>query len=113
MTAYHEAGHAIVIMFTPGANPLHKVTIMPRGQALGITSHLPEMDKYSTSMDEYQAMIDYMMGGKVAEELIYGPDKVTSGVSSVCFLCFPSKCFGANTDCQSRISNKPLVSRMP
>jgi ATP-dependent metalloprotease len=113
MTAYHEAGHAIVIMFTPGANPLHKVTIMPRGQALGITSHLPEMDKYSTSMDEYQAMIDYMMGGKVAEELIYGPDKVTSGVSSVCFLCFPSKCFGANTDCQSRISNKPLVSLMP
>jgi ATP-dependent metalloprotease len=113
MTAYHEAGHAIVIMFTPGANPLHKVTIMPRGQALGITSHLPEMDKYSTSMDEYQAMIDYMMGGKVAEELIYGPDKVTSGVSSVCFLCFASKCFGANTDCQSRISNKPLVSLMP
>jgi ATP-dependent metalloprotease len=113
MTAYHEAGHAIVIMFTPGANPLHKVTIMPRGQALGITSHLPEMDKYSTSMDEYQAMIDYMMGGKVAEELIYGPDKVTSGVSSVCFLCFPSKCFDANTDCQSRISSKPLVSLMP
>jgi ATP-dependent metalloprotease len=113
MTAYHEAGHAIVIMFTPGANPLHKVTIMPRGQALGITSHLPEMDKYSTSMDEYQAMIDYMMGGKVAEELIYGPDKVTSGVSSVCFLCLPYKCFGTNTDCQSRISNKPLVSRMP
>jgi ATP-dependent metalloprotease len=113
MTAYHEAGHAIVIMFTPGANPLHKVTIMPRGQALGITSHLPEIDKYSTSMDEYQAMIDYMMGGKVAEELIYGPDKVTSGVSSVCFLCFPSKCFGANTDCQSRISSKPLVSLMP
>jgi ATP-dependent metalloprotease len=107
MTAYHEAGHAIVIMFTPGANPLHKVTIMPRGQALGITSHLPEMDKYSTSMDEYQAMIDYMMGGKVAEELIYGPDKVTSGVSSVCFLSF--QVFRTNTDRQSRISNKPPV----
>ena len=84
-TAYHEAGHALVLMFTKGTNPLHKITIMPRGQALGITSHLPEMDKYSVGMDEYHSQIDVCMGGKVAEELIYGADKVTSGVSSVCF----------------------------
>ncbi len=83
MTAYHEAGHALVMMFTPGAHPLHKVTIMPRGQALGLTMHLPEIDKYSASMEEYTAHIDVCLGGKAAEELIYGPDKVTSGCSSV------------------------------
>jgi ATP-dependent metalloprotease len=83
MTAYHEAGHALVIMFTPGMNPLHKITIMPRGQSLGMTMHLPEMDKYSMGMNEYQAQIDVCLGGKVAEEMIYGPDKVTSGVASV------------------------------
>lgn len=86
MTAYHEAGHALCMMFTPRAEPLHKITIMPRGQALGVTTHLPTMDKYSMTMDEFEAQIDVCMGGKVAEELIYGPDKVTSGCSSVCFL---------------------------
>jgi ATP-dependent metalloprotease len=83
MTAYHEAGHALVVMFTPNTNPLHKITIMPRGQALGMTMHLPEMDKYSMGMNEYQSQIDVCLGGKVAEELIYGPDRVTSGVASV------------------------------
>lgn len=82
LTAYHEAGHALVLMFTKGANPLHKVTIMPRGQALGITFHLPEMDKYSKTVEEYRATIDVCMGGKVAEELIFGAEKVTSGCSS-------------------------------
>ena len=83
MTAYHEAGHALVGMFTKGASPLHKITIMPRGQSLGMTMHLPEIDKYSTSMNEYRAHIDVCLGGKVAEELIYGTDEVTSGVASV------------------------------
>ena len=83
MTAYHEAGHALVVMFTPGTNPLHKITIMPRGQSLGMTMHLPEMDKYSMGMNEYQSQIDVCLGGKVAEELMYGPDRVTSGVASV------------------------------
>ncbi|RFU34385.1 hypothetical protein B7463_g1932, partial [Scytalidium lignicola] len=82
MTAFHEAGHALVIMFTPGTNPLHKITIMPRGQSLGMTTHLPEMDKYSMGMDEYKSQIDICLGGKIAEELIYGPDKVTSGVAN-------------------------------
>lgn len=83
MTAYHEAGHALVTMFTPSARPLHKITIMPRGVSLGMTTHLPEMDKYSMQMKEYQAHMDVCMGGKVAEELKYGPDMVTSGVSNV------------------------------
>lgn len=83
MTAYHEAGHALVGMFTPGANQLHKITIMPRGQSLGMTMHLPEVDKYSMGRNEYEASIDVSMGGKVAEEIIYGPEKVSSGVASV------------------------------
>lgn len=83
MTAYHEAGHALVTMYTPGTIQLHKVTIMPRGMSLGMTTHLLEMDKYSQQMLECQAQIDVCMGGKVAEELKYGPDRVTSGVSQV------------------------------
>lgn len=83
MTAYHEAGHALVGLFTLGSSRLHKMTIMPRGQALGITFQLPDMDKYSKEMHEFQAEIDVLLGGKVAEELQYGPTSVTSGVSSV------------------------------
>ena len=83
MTAYHEGGHALVAMLTVGADPLYKATIMPRGQALGITFQMPEMDKVSLSKKECLAHIDVCMAGKVAEELIYGPDEVTSGASSV------------------------------
>ena len=83
MTAYHEGGHALVAMYTPGADPLYKATIMPRGQALGITFQLPEMDKVSLSKKEFLAKIDVYMGGKVAEELIYGPENVSSGPASV------------------------------
>ncbi|MCJ1230326.1 hypothetical protein MMC12_006999 [Toensbergia leucococca] len=82
MTAYHEGGHALVAMFTQGADPLYKATIMPRGQALGITFQLPEMDKVSMSKRECLAKIDVCMGGKVAEELIYGPEEVTSGATN-------------------------------
>ncbi|EKG13290.1 Peptidase M41 [Macrophomina phaseolina MS6] len=81
-TAYHEGGHALVAMFTKHADPLYKATIMPRGHALGITFQLPEMDRVSQTKLEYLAHIDVCMGGKVAEELIYGPDHVTSGASS-------------------------------
>lgn len=88
MTAYHEGGHALVGLKTQGATPLYKVTIMPRGPALGITHFLEEMDKVSKSKAEYLAEIDVCMGGKVAEELVYGPDNVTSGASSV-GLVFP------------------------
>ncbi|KZF24828.1 cell division protease ftsH [Xylona heveae TC161] len=82
MTAYHEGGHALVAMFTAGADPLYKATIMPRGQALGITFQLPELDKVSMVKREYLAHIDICMGGKVAEELVYGPENVTSGAAS-------------------------------
>ena len=84
MTAYHEAGHALVGMFTNGATPLYKATIMPRGQALGVTYFMHEMDKVSMARKEYSAAIDVAMGGKVAEEMIYGEDNVTSGCSAVC-----------------------------
>ncbi|KAK1923181.1 ATP-dependent peptidase [Papiliotrema laurentii] len=81
-TAYHEGGHALVAMHTPGAMPLHKVTIMPRGQALGITFQLPEQDKDSYTRREYSAMIDVALGGRAAEEMVYGKDETTSGCSS-------------------------------
>ncbi|WVN89778.1 uncharacterized protein L203_105008 [Cryptococcus depauperatus CBS 7841] len=81
-TAYHEGGHALVALHTSGAMPLHKVTIMPRGQALGITFQLPEQDKDSYTRREYNAMIDVALGGRAAEEMIFGHDDVTSGCSS-------------------------------
>lgn len=82
MTAYHEGGHALVAMLTKETTPLYKATIMPRGHALGLTQMLPELDKVSETKKEMMAQIDVCMGGKVAEELIYGPDNVTTGASS-------------------------------
>uniref|UniRef100_A0A8H7Y5K6 AAA+ ATPase domain-containing protein n=1 Tax=Psilocybe cubensis TaxID=181762 RepID=A0A8H7Y5K6_PSICU len=81
-TAYHEGGHALVALYTDGAMPLHKVTCVPRGHALGYTSQLPENDRTSVTLKEYLAEIDVAMGGRVAEELIYGAENVTSGASS-------------------------------
>lgn len=81
-TAYHEAGHAIMAMYSAGATPLYKATILPRGSALGITFQLPEMDKYDQSKKELLARLDVCMGGKIAEEQINGPENVTSGCSS-------------------------------
>lgn len=83
MTAYHEAGHALVAMYTHGATPLYKATIMPRGHALGMTVMMQEMDKVSMAKNEFFASIDVSMGGKVAEQLIYGEDNVTSGCAAV------------------------------
>lgn len=82
MTAYHEGGHALVAMLTKDSDPLYKATIMPRGHALGLTQMLPELDKVSETKKELLAQIDVCMGGKVAEELVYGPDNVTTGASS-------------------------------
>ncbi|KAK3822553.1 MAG: peptidase family M41-domain-containing protein [Linnemannia gamsii] len=82
LTAYHEGGHALVALYTPGAMPLHKATIMPRGNALGVTVQLPDMDKDSFTRKEYLAQLDVAMGGRVAEEMIFGGDNVTSGCSS-------------------------------
>ena len=82
LTAYHEAGHALVGIFTPGNDPLHKVTIIPRGRALGVTMNLPERDKYSETKTEMKAKLAMMFGGRVAEELIFGKNNITSGASN-------------------------------
>jgi ATP-dependent metalloprotease len=82
MTAYHEAGHALVNLFTPASDQLYKVTIISRGRALGVTHFLPEMDAVSRGYHQFLASIDVSMGGRAAEELIYGPDKVSSGISA-------------------------------
>ena len=81
-TAYHEAGHALVNMLVPGNDPLHKVTIIPRGRALGVTMSLPERDKLSYSKQWCEARIAIMFGGRVAEQLIYGEDHLNTGASS-------------------------------
>ena len=79
LTAYHESGHAIVALLTRGAYPVHKATIMPRGNALGMVMQLPDKDETSTSRQQMLARLDVCMGGRVAEELIFGPESVTSG----------------------------------
>lgn len=83
MTAYHEGGHTIVGLFTEGHTPVYKVTIMPRGQALGITHFLPEGDQLSVTKKECMAQIDSSLGGKIAEEIVYGSDNVSGGCASV------------------------------
>ncbi|MCZ8324600.1 MAG: ATP-dependent zinc metalloprotease FtsH [Sphingomonadaceae bacterium] len=82
MTAYHEAGHAIVSINEPASDPIHKATIIPRGRALGMVMRLPERDSYSYHRDKMHANLSVAMGGRVAEELIFGHDKVSSGASS-------------------------------
>ena len=82
MTAYHEAGHAVVALHEPASDPIHKATIIPRGRALGMVMRLPERDNYSYHRDKMYANLAVSMGGRVAEELIFGYDKVSSGASS-------------------------------
>ncbi|MEM6441867.1 MAG: ATP-dependent zinc metalloprotease FtsH, partial [Pseudomonadota bacterium] len=82
LTAYHEAGHAIVGLNVPQHDPIHKATIIPRGRALGLVLSLPERDHLSISYTKYKSKIAMAMGGKVAEELVFGPENVTSGASS-------------------------------
>ncbi|MBW8312879.1 MAG: ATP-dependent zinc metalloprotease FtsH [Rhizobium sp.] len=82
LTAYHEAGHAIVGRVVPEHDPVYKVTIIPRGRALGVTMYLPEGDKYSFNRTAIESMLCSLYGGRVAEELIFGADKVTTGASN-------------------------------
>ncbi|KAK7920634.1 ATP-dependent metallopeptidase HflB [Apiospora marii] len=86
MTAYHEAGHALLMLWSgeakSAASSLYKVTVLARGPSLGHTAPLPQMDKYSFSVQNYRSMIDVALGGKLAEEIVYGVDNVSSGASS-------------------------------
>ncbi len=82
LTAYHEAGHAIVGLKVPSHDPAHKVTIIPRGRALGVTMFLPEQDRYSYSREQLESQISSLFGGRIAEVLIFGPDAVTTGASN-------------------------------
>ena len=81
-TAYHEAGHAIVGFCVPDHDPVYKVTIIPRGRALGITMYLPEEDRYSTSKEQLESTISTLFGGRLAEEMVNGPERVTTGAAN-------------------------------
>ncbi len=82
MTAYHEGGHALVSLYFPASDPIHKATIIPRGRALGMVMRLPEADKLSYLREKMIADLAVSMGGRVAEEIIFGYEKVSSGASS-------------------------------
>ncbi|WP_348759914.1 ATP-dependent zinc metalloprotease FtsH [Candidatus Methylocalor cossyra] len=82
LTAYHEAGHAIVGRLVPEHDPVYKVSIMPRGRALGITMFLPERDQYSASKQKLESQISSLFGGRIAEEIVFGKDKVTTGAQN-------------------------------
>jgi len=82
LTAYHEAGHAIVSLKIPGLDPLHKITIIPRGRALGLTMWLPEQDRHNYTKQWLEGHLASAFGGRVAEELVFGPEKVTTGAAN-------------------------------
>jgi cell division protease FtsH len=82
LTAYHEGGHALVGLTIKGNDPLHKVTIIPRGRALGVTMNLPERDRYGFTKREIEARLAMMFGGRVAEEMVFGFENVTTGASN-------------------------------
>src|SRR5690348_1171611 len=79
LTAYHEAGHTVVLLYVPSTDPVHKVTIVPRGRALGLTTWLPEKDRYGATRQALLGRLAVMFGGRVAEEMVFGPEKVTTG----------------------------------
>jgi cell division protease FtsH len=80
-TAYHESGHTIVGLVAPGCEPVYKVSIIPRGRALGVTMSLPETDRLSNNLQQLESQLAMMFGGRIAEELIFGKEKVTTGAS--------------------------------
>jgi len=82
LTAYHEAGHAIIGRLVPSHDPVYKVSIIPRGRALGVTMFLPEEDRYSLSKEQLESQISSLFGGRIAEELIFGADHITTGASN-------------------------------
>ena len=82
VTAYHEAGHAVVALRVPGLDPLHKVTIVPRGRALGITASLPEEDRHNYTKEWLEGQLRMLFGGRVAEQMMFGDGKITTGAGN-------------------------------
>jgi cell division protease FtsH len=82
LTAFHEAGHAVLGLRIPGLDPIHKVTIVPRGRALGITASLPEEDRHSYTKEWLEGQLAMLFGGRVAEEMVFGPEKITTGAGN-------------------------------
>ena len=82
LTAYHEAGHVVIAVKIPGLDPVHKVTIVPRGRALGLTASLPEVDRHSYTREWMNGQLAMLFGGRVAEEQVFGPEKVTTGAGN-------------------------------
>jgi len=82
VTAFHEAGHAVVALRVPGLDPLHKVTIVPRGRALGITASLPEEDRHNYTKEWLEGQLTMLFGGRVAEEMVFGERKITTGAGN-------------------------------
>ena len=82
LTAYHEAGHAVIGLRLPGLDPLHKVTIVPRGSALGLTASLPQEDRHSYTKEWLEGQLCMLFGGRVAEEMVFGPEKITTGAGN-------------------------------
>jgi cell division protease FtsH len=82
LTAYHEAGHAVVALRLPGLDPVHKITIVPRGRALGVTASLPEEDRHSYTREYLVASLAMLYGGRAAEEMVFGPEKITTGAAN-------------------------------
>jgi len=82
LTAYHEAGHAVATLHSPSSDPIHKATIIPRGRALGMVMRLPERDQFSMRVDQMKAHLVIATGGRIAEEIIFGKDKITNGAAS-------------------------------
>tara|TARA_B100000029_G_C17477585_1_gene924341 strand:- start:661 stop:1347 length:687 start_codon:yes stop_codon:yes gene_type:complete len=82
LTAYHEAGHAVATLHSPASDPIHKATIIPRGRALGMVMRLPERDQLSMKKDQMKAHLVIATGGRIAEEIIFGKDKITNGAAS-------------------------------
>ena len=82
LTAYHEAGHAVIGLSVPSHDPVYKVSIIPRGRALGVTMFLPEADRYSYSKERLESQISSLFGGRIAEEVVFGPERVTTGASN-------------------------------
>ena len=82
LTAYHESGHAVATLHSPASDPIHKATIIPRGRALGMVMRLPEKDQLSMRKDQMKAHLLIATGGRIAEEMIFGKDKITNGAAS-------------------------------